>query len=328
MSAIEELVRASLHERAGAEVDAVALVDATTRRGRARVRRRWVARSLVAVVVVAMTAGTVLAVNRSWIGGLPWRLAPGYDEGMDLPRLPGVPGAREVPGRVGADPTVLHFDAPTLIAGSRHHSWSSGPGYEQLEVALRRGDLAYVTIGPDMAVLDEVPRQGGPAFVLRETPVAGLWLRVETTNEQVAREVAAAVDLNRSQRCVLPYTLGFLPSGARLTECSVGFIDGRYVQGGVRLAGPDGATMEVQAQYEPRSRSKRANHSAGGRPAYLYPGLDEVELVGYPGLYLSARIGKAFIGYEVEDADAVLQAVTVAMDVEDMDTWPDSVVGG
>jgi hypothetical protein len=328
VSAIEELVRSSLHERAGGEVDAAALVDATTRRGRARVRRRWVNRSLVAVVVVAVTAGTVLMGNRSWTGGGPWRLAPGVGASADLPRLPGVPGARETPGRVGADPTVLHFDAPTLIAGSRHHSWSSGPGYEQLGVALERGDLAYVTMGPEMAVLDEVEREGGPGAVLFERPVGGLWLRVETSTHELAREVAAAVDLDHSQRCVLPFTLGALPSGARLTECSVGFIGGRYVEGGVRLASPAGATMEVQAQYEPRYGAKRANHSAGGRPAYLYPGVDEVELLGYPGLYLSARIGKANGGFEVEDADLVLAAVTVATDFDNMDTWPRSVVRG
>jgi hypothetical protein len=324
VNGIEELVRTSLRERAAAEVDAVALVDATTRRGRARVRRHRLTRGLAAVTVVAvmaLMAGAVAA--RPWtLFGLPFHLAPGTTVDTQLPRLPGVPGARQMPHRVGADPTVLHFDAPTLVAGSRHHTWSSGPGYEQLEL-----ESGYVTIGPDMAVLDGVPRQGGPGYVLREQPVDGLWLRIETANAAQARDMASRVDLQQSQRCVLPFRLGARPPGAELIECYVGFIDGRYVHGGLVLRDSDDHTMQVQAQYEPRmAGSRTANHSAGGRDAFLYPGRDEVELLGLPGLYLSARIGKAYRGFDVADADLVLGAVTVATDVEDLATWPESVI--
>jgi hypothetical protein len=325
MNAIEELVRTSLRERAGAEVDAVALVDASTRRGRALVRRHRLTRGLAAMAVVAVVAGLTAVATRAWpYFDLPFQLAPGTAADTRLPRLPGVPGARHLPARVGTDPTVLHFDAPALVAGSPHHTWSSGAGYEQLETA-----NGYVTIGRDMAVLDLVPRQGGPGYVMREEPADGLWLRIETFSLAAAREMAAAVNLNQSQRCVLPFSVGALPVGVEVVECYVGFIDGRYVHGGLVLRDADDRTMEVQAQYEPRlPGSKTANHRVGGgRDAFLYPGRDEVELLGLPpGLHLSARIGTGYRGFEVADADLVLAGVTVATDVEDMATWPESVV--
>jgi hypothetical protein len=103
----------------------------------------------------------------------------------------------------------------------------------------------------------------------------------------------------------------------------VGFIDDTFAQGGVILRGTGGAAMEVQAQYRrERGTDESGNHTVGGRPAFRYPGGDEVALLGVPHLELSVRIGKAYQGYDVTDADAVLAALTVTGTVERVATWP------
>jgi hypothetical protein len=324
VNGIDELVTASLRERAAAGVDTAALLAAATERGRARRRRRRFIGIIAAGAVIA-GAFTVAArpddPSRSpFVGSGPGRAVP-------LPVAKGVPGARAQPGSVGTDPLLIHFDAPGLTNSAYYYTWSSGEGFEQLEAAY--DGLVHVAIGPDMAVLDAVPRQDDGAFVVREQPVPGLWLRVSASTHEVAQHAATTIDLDRAQRCVLPFSLWNRPRDTRATMCYVGFGAQVYTQGGVLLRGLGGETMEVQAQYSrgfPDTR--QSNHRAGDRPAFLYPGRDEVQLVGHPGLYLSVRIGKAYSGFTVADADAVLAEVRLAPDVERIETWPPTVAPG
>lgn len=242
------------------------------------------------------------------------------------------PGASADPARVGTDPNFLHFDASAITSVARHYTWTSGDGYEQLEAGIGDPQLIYAEIGPDLAVLDALQRQGqghgDGGVVIREQPVPGLWPRVRANDEQRARQVVDAIELDRAQRIILPFQLSTLPADTRPVLGYVGFIDGHFVHGGVILRDGQDATMEAQAQHDRgwSGDSTRANHTIAGRPAFRYPGRDEVALLDAPHLDLSVRIGKAYAGFDVADADIVLGGVRVATDLKRMTTWPQSLV--
>ena len=132
---------------------------------------------------------------------------------------------------------------------------------------------------------------------------------------------------DHAQRLLLPFRLGHRPPGSEPVEAYLGFIDGTFAQGGVILRGADGARMEVQAQYSRGRTDRSGNHTVGGRPAFRYLGGDEVALLGVPHLEVSVRIGKAYAGYGVDDADTVLAALTVTKTVERIATWPPGITG-
>ncbi|MFV2124195.1 hypothetical protein ACFHWS_06555 [Micromonospora sp. LOL_013] len=328
MNDVEELLTESLRSRAAGEVDGTALLERASSRGRAyRRRRRFLVGTGLATVTAIVVAGVSAGIARWPVGGDTF--APGAGVISALPEATGEPGARTDPTRVGADANLVHFDAPELITAARHFDWTSGDGYEQLEVGVGEQDLVYAAIGHDMAVLDSIERQNDLGVVIREQPVQGLWLRVQAPDDTYARQVIAALDLNRAQRIVLPFQLGTLPDGTRIVRASVGFIDGRYADGGVVLERERADRMEVQAQYAPgrSGNAGRANHVVGGRQAFLYPGRDEVELLGLPNLNLSARIGKDnHQGFSIQDVDLILASVQVATDVDDISTWPQTLV--
>ncbi|MFK3980611.1 hypothetical protein ACI2K4_09585 [Micromonospora sp. NPDC050397] len=327
MNDVEELLTESLHGRAAGAVDGVALLERARSRGRSyRRRRRFLAGTgllaISAIVAVGAITGTAL-----WPSG-----GNSYGQGTGvvgaLPEATGEPGARAEPDRVGTDVNLVHFDAPELTRTARHYDWTSGNGYEQLEVGVGEQDLVYAAIGADMTVLDSLDRQNEVGVVVREQPVPGLWLRVQATDDKLARQVIGALDLDRVQRIVLPFQLGPLPEGARVVRASVGFVEGAYADGGVLLERARTDRMEVQAQYAPGQSGStgRANHVAGDRQAFLYPGQDEVELLGLKNLHLSARIGKGdHQGFGVPEADLVLGAVQVATEVENISTWPETL---
>lgn len=328
MNGVEELLAESLHSRAAGEVDGTALLERARSRGRAyRRRRRFLVGAGLATVTAIVVAGISAGIARWPVGGETF--APGAGVISALPEATGEPGARTGPTRVGADANLVHFDAPELIATARHFDWISGDGYEQLEVGVGEQDLVYAAIGHDMAVLDSVERQNDLGVVIREQPVQGLWLRVQAPDDASARQVIAALDLNRAQRIVLPFQLGSLPDGTRMVRASVGFIDGRYADGGVVLEREGNDRMEVQAQYAlvRSGNARQANHVVGERQAFLYPGRDEMELLGLPNLDLSARIGKGnYQGFSIQDADLILDSVQVATNVGDISTWPQTLM--
>ncbi|WP_444952147.1 hypothetical protein [Micromonospora ureilytica] len=332
MRDLDELIVTSLREGADTDVDAQALLAGAVGRGRTQVRRRRISLGLGFAMVVAMTVGAITAGPRLWPGmnadDQRWDLAapsPGWRDPAALPGAPGVPGAADRPDLVGTDPGLLHFDAPTLTANAEHRRWTSADGYEQIEAGIN-GRIVYAAISANMSLLDAAPRQGAQrqGFVLREQPVPGLWLRVDAPSQQIARQVARTVDLGHAQRCALPFQLSTLPAAARVTSCSVSFGRHTYSSGGVLISrSHDGATMEVQAGHDPQSTSrKQPNYTITGKPAYLYPARDELELTNLPGLTPSARIGKDYRGFTVPDAAAVLGGLTSTSTIDQVQAWP------
>lgn len=336
MRDLDELIVTSLREGADTDVDARALLAGAVARSRTRVRRRRQSLGLGVAVVAAMTVGAMTAGPRLWPGvdddDQRWILAapsPGWRDPAALPGAPGVPGAADRPDLVGTDPGLLHFDAPAMTANAEHRRWTSADGYEQIEAGIN-GRIVYAAISTSMSLLDAAPRQGTQRqrFILREQPVPGLWLRVDAPNQQLAREIARIVDLGRPQRCALPFQLSTLPVATKISSCYVSFGPHTYSSGGVLIArARDGATMEVQAGYDPQSASrKHPNRTVAGKPAYLYPARDELELTGIPGLTPSARIGKNYRGFAVPDADIVLGGLTSVLTIDQVQTWPGFLV--
>ncbi|GIF76942.1 hypothetical protein [Asanoa siamensis] len=326
MPELDELLRATLDRHAAGEIDRVTLVARATDRGRAvRRRRRTVLTLTAAAVAVLVAAGGTVVVRAVGDGSAlrPGAVAPAE---VTLPDA-GLPGAAIDPAAVGTDPNFVHFAAPAVVAGARHHTWSSTVGYERLEAEID-GGLVYVTIGRDQAAVDQADAMTNLPAVLRREPVPGLWLRVDARDDAYARRVAATLDLERTQRILLPFQLVERPS--EIESAYVGFIGDRYAQGGVVLRDTQGGRMEVQAQYarDADGTHERSNYSARGRPAYVYPGQDEVALLGVPHLEVTVRIGKAYEGFGVADADAVLATLNVTDRVERIDTWPSSLTLG
>ncbi|MEV4534713.1 hypothetical protein AB0J82_12870 [Asanoa sp. NPDC049518] len=317
MPDLDELIRTTLDRHAAGEVDRDRLIAQAVGRGRAYRRRRrarlWGA---AAVTLVVAVGGTVALGTTPRDGG-------GQSGAVALPTA-SVPGAAADPTAVGTDPRLVHFGAPAIEAAARFHTWTSTEGYEQLEAEVDDG-LVIVTLGPGRAAVEGADRRIDSGAVLGSEPVPGLWLRVEGSDAGRAARAAAAVDLHHAQRLILPFQLGSRPAGSRPVTAYVGFVDGRYAQGGVILRGVDDARMEVQAQYSRGRTDRDGNHTVGGRPAFLYPGQDEVALRGVPHLEVSVRIGKAYAGYAVPDADAVLADLTVTGQVERIATWPTSI---
>lgn len=323
-------IGASLRERTAAPVDLSALIVTATREGRARSRRRRTARWTATAAVVLAVFGAGLAAAPPRATDPPPRfdgIEPYFYADTRLPRAPDVPGAGRRPDLVGSDPAVLHFDAPALTNRARWHTWITGPGYEKLEAAIGPADVVYLTIGRDRRTLQAVAPEESLRTIATQRVPNGLWLRVEATSDEALGAAEQAVNLTESQRCVLPYRVPVRPPDAEVTTCYVGFRSGHYAEGGLILRA-GGRSLEVQAQYVPGfPNRKTANHRCGDRPAFLFPGGGEVEvLLGYNGFYLSARIGAPHQGYAVADADAMLAAVAIATNVEQIGTWPASPV--
>ncbi len=79
--------------------------------------------------------------------------------------------------------------------------------------------------------------------------------------------------------------------------------------------------MQVRVQHlRGVPRKSPANHRVAGRDAFLYPAHDELELLD-DDLYLSARIGKGYAGFGVDDAALVLAGLRMG-DPEDLPGWP------
>ena len=316
MTDVEGLVKASLERRAAGSVDADLLLTRARARGR---RHRWGR-------VGAVAAGLLVLAGVAGIATAVWRGVDGSSHrtgvAASLP-LADAPGAAAEPSSVGKDPIITHFVAPGIEVTAAHYAWTSGEGYEQLEAGLN-GSLVYVTIGQNPATLDAAERQNNVGVVVRKEAVPGLWLRVQARDETLAEHVLGMVDLDRSQRIILPFQLTARPDSSEMVEAHVGFIGDRYASGGVIVRHSDGATMEVQAQYaRDGGRSDAAsNHTIDGRPGFLYPGLDEVALLNIPNLDVTVRIGKGYSGFTVADADLVLAGLVVTTDVERVTTWP------
>jgi hypothetical protein len=340
---IEERLAHVLHDRAAGDVDAAALAAVAAARGRRRLMRRRVG-------LVGAAALTVLAVAAA----VP-SLVPGLGQGrgeyvVQIASAPEAPGAAARPDLVGTDPNVLHFavdpevGAPVL--------WASIAGRETIQL-MRDGRLVTVDMARDVDVFDKVqydavmgerPKKwtnttvdGRPAKVgtaangrvVRWSPVKDVWIDVsgydETTDS--LRAVAEGLWLDEALRCSVPFQLGALPAGARVTGCEVyarSFPEG--VSGSVAVTS-SGRAMQILATHGAEAVGQQTpNYEVAGRDAFLYPAHDELELLDLPGWHLTARAGHKPSGLDVDDAALVLGGLRLADDPEDMASWPSPLV--
>jgi hypothetical protein len=61
--------------------------------------------------------------------------------------------------------------------------------------------------------------QDGPVWVLRWQPVAGLHVIAQSSDQDLVYAAAAALRVDRAQRCAVPLRLSAAPAGAEWTEC-------------------------------------------------------------------------------------------------------------
>lgn len=347
MNDIEERITEALRSRAEGEIDSTALAAGAAARGRTRAVRRRVGLACGGLVLVA----AVVAVPALVPAGSLSVLGPA-DGWTQPPAAAEAPGAVQRPDLVGTDPNVLHFGVDPRVG--QLVNWTSDQGTESVQVRLGGERLITVDIGRDADALDELlhdgaladrPREwadttvaGLPARVgstgtggrvLRWSPVDGLWVKVSTFADTAddIRMVAEGLWLNEARRCSVPFQLTALPQGAEVRACSV---NARGYPGSVEasliIEAPGGRAMEVQIQYlRGMPWLKAANYEVAGQAAFLYPARDELELLGHRDRYVSARIGKAYGGFGVEDAALVLGGLRMA-DPEDLASWPTPLV--
>lgn len=352
MTDIEERLTRVLHDRADGDVDAAALAAGATARGRTRRARRGIAlagaASLAALAVVAV-APSIVPVGGSGGGGGE------YVEPLTAAD-PEVPGAAERPDLIGTDPNMLHFAVDPAVG--QPVNWASAQGRETVQIKLEdrctKCDVRLVTIdvARDVKAFDRVlydyamagrPQawtdttvDGRPAKVgtvanvrvLRWSPAKGVWIDVsgvdETTDD--LRGVAERLWLDEARRCSVPFQLTALPAGARVSGCEVNLLSFPTTVSGSVLVTSRSRTMQIHAEYvRGRSGGKPPNYQVAGRDAFLYPAHDELELLDQPGWYLSARMGKAYSGFSVDDAALVLGGLRMA-DPVDVGSWPTPLV--
>jgi hypothetical protein len=187
-------IRESLRARAARGVAADGLHDRVLTRSRVIRRRRRAFATSAGVGLVAATTAGVLAtpglLPGAWFGGpggsdgftepgvaeavasltaTADRVATGNRRPTTLPELTGVPPAADRPAAVGSDPGVLHFDVDLTGLNATETGWTSGPGYESVEItpgsAARPsqplngghgGSLMQIYVGPDRDRLQAV----------------------------------------------------------------------------------------------------------------------------------------------------------------------------
>ncbi|MEU6076117.1 hypothetical protein [Micromonospora sp. NPDC047074] len=348
MTDLDQRIVRTLRERAEGTVDTDRLLSRAVAGGRVRRRRRragaGTALGLAAVLGFSVVAGT----------GLPERVRP-PDAAVPSAatvapsRAEGVPGAAARPDLVGTDPRVLHFGVDT--ARVRYLEWEVGSGVEGVRVAVGSGPPVTVQLASSAALLQPGP-DGTPTPVAwptaeeafdgadrphRETgqavswvrlwrPAPGLYARAAVT-AATAREIDVAVGflrLDEARHCSAPARLTTLPARARLSGCAVdvaAFPEAMIAS--LRVGSAGGQEMTVSFQYSRSMGEGRTtgNRTIGGRPAYLYPRGDQLELLGIPKAHLIVEFGWPFAGFTEADATVLLAGAQVAADPADPETW-------
>ncbi|QLQ37530.1 hypothetical protein [Micromonospora robiginosa] len=343
MTDLDERIASVLRERADGEIDMRRLTTRAVVGGR-RLRRRRQALVAVGVAVIALLGGAA-AVGP----GLGRPFLPTGSGGVAPPLLPSVPGAAEAPAAVGTDGGVLHFGIDARKA--RYLRWQVAGAIESvsLDVGEGRPVVVELTNSPDalrLSSAEGVPFDvsslavagafdgsttrltvaGMPLWVRQWQPAPGLYARASISAGADAglATAAEALRLTEARRCTAPVRLSAFPDGARLSSCSVD-VDTFPKLLNVRLSvgGPGDEVMTVSYLYtdEAAPTYSPGNTSIGGRPAYLYPKGDRLELLGFPKSRLLADFGWPQSGFDRQDAALVLGGADVASNPTDPATW-------
>ena len=138
------------------------------------------------------------------------------------------------------------------------------------------------------------------------------------------RTAVGALRMDRAHRCPAPLRLTALPADAFLTRCAVNVVNfPDSVDVTLTVAAPGEKLMDVRLERHSEFGGGRAtgNRTIGGRPAYLHPGGEELELLGIPEAHLTARFGRPGQGFTESDAITVLAGARIADDLTRPESW-------
>ncbi|MEV0724035.1 hypothetical protein AB0I37_14790 [Micromonospora purpureochromogenes] len=346
MTDLDQRIADTLRERAGGAVDTDRLTARAVGAGRARRRRRRVGAALGLVAVLGLGVATA--------GGLPvpapWPHAAPAAAPVAPPRAPDAPVAAAAPQLVGTDAGVLHFGVDTTRA--RYLGWESGRGVESVLVEVAGGRRVAIDVAPGPTEVEQARHEGmiyGPdrtasadfAGRVERLPPAGpggepgwvlrwrigpLHARATTVgpDDTAVRTAVGALRMDQAHRCATPLRLTMLPANAFLSRCAVNvvdFPDSLDVTLTIVALGPK--LMEVRLERHSEIAGGRAtgNRMIGGRAAYLYPGGEQLELLGIPKAHLVARFGWPQQGFTEADAATVLGGARIADDLTRPESW-------
>ncbi|MEU4714782.1 hypothetical protein AB0F73_14135 [Micromonospora purpureochromogenes] len=346
MTDLDQRIASTLRERAEGAVDTGMLTSRAVSAGRARRRRRRVgagaALALVAVLGFGATTGGALPLPAPWPHVAADPVAP--------PPAPDAPVAAVAPELVGSDAGVLHFGVDTTRA--RYLGWESGRGVESVLVEVTGGRRVAIDVaprpieveqarhegmsyGPDRTASADFDGQverlppagpgGEPGWVLRWR-IGPLHARATTVgpDDAAVRTAVGALRMDLAHRCPAPLRLTTLPADAFLTRCAVNvvnFPDSLDVT--LTVGAPGEKLMDVRLERHSEFGEGRAtgNRTIGGRPAYLHPRGEELELLGIPKAHLTARFGRPGQGFTESDAVTVLGGARIAVDLTRPESW-------
>lgn len=300
MTDLESRIGDTLRRRPDPDVH----IDTLTRRamaaGRARRRRAVVATVAAVVTLVGVGVGVGVAVGRPDRDDAP--AVPPGEQNTNLPSDPVSPTAADRPSAVGTDPGVLHFDLDGAAIRFSDWRFETAPGREQITLAIVGGAgsgpfTVDVRLSPDP--LPTGPEGGvyrpdheGQTKVGDRTatwrtftenryrslswePVPGLYAQVSTAMDldlAAVRQIAAAAQFDRAQRCVAPVRVTALPAGTRWTGCQVRLRSEPDPSGGRWLSSRFTLVMaagnEVEVHIDPAGTSGfQQNRTVNRRPA-------------------------------------------------------------
>ncbi|MGW0215866.1 hypothetical protein ACWDXH_15880 [Micromonospora chokoriensis] len=348
MTDLDERIVLTLREHAEGPVDGDRLLVGAVCRGRTRVRRRRVAAGATLSVVALIGAGVAVGP----MGRLPdlgHTVTPGLAETTVAflpPSVDGAPGAAARPDQIGRDPALLHIGLDP--GGPRFLEWNVAGGIEsaKLEVGGRTVtfDLTSADVLRSVSPVNMPPLEGplGNSYdgaVVREDGLDGVptWRRywqpargvyagasVSGPDEEPLHDVDAALRLDRAYACTGPLRLTELPAGAEFSRCwmVVSAFPAAYA---VILHVNDdhrsvGASVELQYANTTMIADPPANRTIGGRPAYLDPAGERLELLDIPRAQLSVAFNYEQSFTEAE-ATTVLLGAQVAEHLDRPDTW-------
>ncbi|GAA3194495.1 hypothetical protein ACFO1B_03475 [Dactylosporangium siamense] len=339
---LDQRLAATLRDRAGGDVDPAPIVAwARHRGGRLRFRRRMLAGAAAGCTVVLAAVALVRVEPRPHTPAMP-------PSTLALPVAPGLPGALQRPGAVGADPGVVHFSADDVLGGAEYATWQAGRGTESVEIpnkarVLLATDVAAldaaglhlasarqprppvdVLVGdrPGTAWSDAAPTGGGTLWTVRWQPAGGLWAQLDlyTGERGEATAAAARVRFDAAHRCVVPFRLDVLPVGARIRECSVRLGAGGFVSGALIVDGGGGRWLAVRAERRPPGVGESGGDLVAG-PYRVRRVIDgQLEMLVQQCL-VDAFLADRGDDFTEQDALTVLGGYRPALDLDHPDTW-------
>jgi hypothetical protein len=242
------------------------------------------------------TAAPAVTVAPSGTGGpVPSLSARTFTVVPALPAAPGAPSLLAAPGTLG-QPPLLHLTLDRLPYPAAGMQWTVLDRFERLyvtggvdvqggaagptfSVVLARstndldpldGNRSSVTIGGHAGTLATTSLQGQPYSNVRWQPVAGVWAQVSgVLDAPSAVATAAAVRLDRTWRCAVPFHITGAPAGATLGGCSTGILAGDSINSLTVMITDSDITIDVQS-----GQVTSPNATLGGRDAQIleHPG--------------------------------------------------------